>query len=408
MLYRSSSPAQSCVTLSEAVRHGVDSEGGIYMPERIPVIPRAFFNNISEMSLTDIGYVVANVLFGDVIDSATLKRIVTDAINFDVPLRKLDEHIHSLELYHGPTGSYKDFGARFLAHLHQKFIRPGQKSNIIIATRGDAGEAVARAFFSMENIDVFVVYPHLPDKSAKRRTNFTTLGKNIIPIEIRGNFADCMDLVRTATSDAQLVDQIKLQTANSLNIARLLPQTFYYFYAFARLSRVVDARKVKLVISIPVGNLGNLTSGLIAKRMGLPVERFIVTRTSDAPYFLSEYLTTGKDPVDIPPGSVSPNFDRLKMLYDGDHIALGKDIEIVSYSEAPVADEQTADLLDSSGRAAYKALQEKLNPDETGIVIATSIPSEGEAGYVHTSRRHIQLPPNYNAFRDFLLQNAKY
>ncbi|MBO4943911.1 MAG: pyridoxal-phosphate dependent enzyme [Muribaculaceae bacterium] len=407
MLYHSSTDNSTTVSLSQAVRHSVAADKGVYIPNRIPLIPKAFFNNISEMSLADIGYVVANMLFGEDIDSATLKDIVTDTVNFDIPLRPLGRNLYSLELYHGPTGSYKDFGARFMSRLHQKFIHTDNRSNILIATRGDAGEAVARAFLGMENVKVFVLYPHLPDKSAKRRTNFTTLGKNIIPVEVRGSFAECMELVRMAASDKSLQLDFDIQTANSLNIARLLPQTFYFFYAFACLSRIVDVRKTRTVISIPVGNLGNLTSGLIAKRMGLPVDRFIVTRISDTPYFLSEYLQTGKDPVDIPPGSVSPNFDRIRWLYGNDEKTLGKDIEIVSYPHTPEAVSTCSDILDSAGRAALCALKERVKEDEIGIVLATSSPQENEVYAGGTGvKRHAQLPPSYSVFKDYLQKNA--
>lgn len=395
------------MSLYEAVRHSVGPDGGIYLPERIPVIPRAFFNNISEMTLPDIGYVVANMLFGEDIDSGTLQTIVREAINFDIPMHKLEDRVHTLELFHGPTGSYKDFGARFMAHLHQRFIRPGQKANILIATRGDAGEAVAKAFFGMDNVRVFVVYPHKPDKSAKRRTGFSKLGGNIVPVEIRGSFADCLELVKHASSDEELGKVIALQTANSLNVARLLPQTFYYFYAFARLSRIMDARKIRLVVSLPIGNLGNLTSGLIAKKMGLPIERFIVARTSASPYFLSEYFQTGRDPEDIPPGSVSPNFERLKMLYDNDHSELSKVVEIVHYPSVPEVDHDIDELFDDSGKAAYRALKERIRADETGIVIGTSSPGEEKArSQTHSGMRHVQLPPSYSIFKDYLLTNA--
>ncbi|MDE6825553.1 MAG: pyridoxal-phosphate dependent enzyme [Paramuribaculum sp.] len=407
MLYRSTSRNSKNVTLYEAVRHSVNTDGGIYLPERIPVIPRAFFNNISEMTLPDIGYVVANMLFGEDIDSETLQAIVKNAINFDIPMRKLEDRIHTLELFHGPTGSYKDFGARFMAHLHQRFIRPGQKSNILIATRGDAGEAVAKAFFGMDNVRVFVLYPHKPDASAKRRTGFAKLGANIVPVEIRGCFADCLELVKRASSDEELGREIDLQTANSLNVARLLPQTFYYFYAFARLSRIMDARKIRLVVSIPIGNLGNLTSGLIAKRMGLPIDRFIVARTSTSPYFLSEYFITGRDPEDIPPGSVSPNFERLKMLYDDNHNELSKIVEIVHYPSVPEIDPAFEGVFDNSGKAAYSALKERIREGETGIVIGTSSPAEEKFKQQnHSGARHTQLPQSYPIFKEYLLTNA--
>ncbi len=358
------------------------------------------------MSLTDIGYVVANLLFGEEIDSATLKSIVKEAINFDIPLLKLTESIHALELYHGPSGSYKDFGSRFMAHLHQQFMRANQKSNIIIATRGDAGEAVSRSFFGMNNVKVFVLYPHLDDNSAKRRTDFITLGGNIIPIEVMGTFDDCLQIVRQTVSDTTLPDDIDIQTANSFNIARLLPQTFYYFYAYARLSRQLDPRNIKLVISIPAGNLGNLTAGLIAKRMGLPVERFIVATATDKPYFLAEYLKNGTISDEASLSTVPPNFGRLKMLYSDDHEALGRDVEVATYSASDSRIySKSSPSLDESGHIAYVALSERLRPGETGIVLATSTPDASHS-IRRNSMKNLQMGHSYESFRQYLINNA--
>ncbi|MDE6305718.1 MAG: threonine synthase, partial [Muribaculaceae bacterium] len=277
MQYYSTNHQSPDVSLQEAVTHGLAPDRGLYMPERIPVIPKAFFNNISEMSLPDIAYVVANTLFGEDIDSETLKNIVKDTLNFNIPLKHVTENRYVLELFHGPTLAFKDVGARFmarlLAHFNQKQNSEGKVVNVLVATSGDTGSAVANGFLNVPGIRVFVLYPK-GKVSPIQESQFTTLGGNITAFEVKGTFDDCQALVKSAFIDEELNEKMILTSANSINVARFLPQMFYYFYAYAQLAK--NGKSLKhVVVSVPSGNFGNLAAGLIAKRMGLPIERFI-------------------------------------------------------------------------------------------------------------------------------------
>ena len=265
MLYYSTSGSAPKTTLQDAVVKGLAPDKGLYMPEHIPTIPKAFFNNIGEMSLQDIAYVVANTLFGDDIESETLKEIVNDTLNFDIPLVHVADNKYSLELFHGPTLAFKDVGARFMARLLGYFNKKnGTKDvNVLVATSGDTGSAVANGFLGVPGVNVFVLYPK--GKVSKiQEAQFTTLGKNITALEISGTFDDCQALVKNAFMDEELNEKLQLTSANSINVARFLPQMFYYFYAYAQLAKLGKPFD-NIVVSVPSGNFGNITAGLIGK-----------------------------------------------------------------------------------------------------------------------------------------------
>ena len=236
MKYYSTNGNTPDVSLQTAVVKGLAADRGLFMPERIPLLPKAFFNNIGEMSLQDISYVVANTLFGDDIESATLKDIVYETLNFDIPLKHVADNKYSLELFHGPTLAFKDVGARFMARLLGYFNKQqngnGGMVNVLVATSGDTGSAVANGFLGVPGVRVFVLYPK-GKVSLIQEAQFTTLGKNITAIEVDGTFDDCQALVKSAFMDEELNAHMMLTSANSINVARFLPQMFYYFYAYA-------------------------------------------------------------------------------------------------------------------------------------------------------------------------------
>lgn len=405
MLYYSTADPRHHVSLKEAVSRGLPPGGGYYMPERLPFIPRAFFNNMADMSLKDIGYVVVNTLFGDEIQSVDLKAIVTDAINFDTPLRKdpeLDD-TYALELFHGPSHSYKDFGARFMAHILRRLNSRSKEINIVVATTGDAGEAIARSFFSMPGTRVFILYPR-SGTGIKQLSSFASLGGNIVPVEVRGSFAQCHDMVKSVFADENVRSRLSLFAANSFNLARLLPQTIYYFYAYAQLLRS-GADLSRLVITLPSGNLGNLTAGLIAKRMGLPVSKIVAARRGKADTFHA-YLHQNICPQRIDDPVVPPNFWRLLALYGNDRENLAADTDSILLPDTrPDLPAGTTAPLDPGSAAARDAISALDCDASTKVYLATTdfhkvydLPRSHS-----TFHPAATLPPSPALFRDFIL-----
>ena len=277
MRYYSTNGAASEVTLKEAIIKGLAPDKGLYMPESIKTLPAAFFKNIGGLSLQEIAYAVADSLFGEDVDADVLKRIVYDALNFDIPLHKVADRRYCLELYHGPTLAFKDVGARFMARMLGYFNAQDSDKrpvNVLVATSGDTGSAVANGFLGVDGVHVYVLYPK-GKVSHIQESQFTTLGRNITAVEVDETFDDCQALVKKAFMDEQLNAHMKLTSANSINIARFLPQMFYYFYAYAQLAAAGKEDLSQIVVAVPSGNFGNLTAGLIAKRMGLPIKRGI-------------------------------------------------------------------------------------------------------------------------------------
>jgi threonine synthase len=291
MNYYSTNGNVKGISLEEAVVKGLASDKGLFMPDVIKKLPQSFFDEISELSFQEIAYKVADAFFGEDVDAESLKNIVYDTLSFDVPLVKVEDNIYSLELFHGPTLAFKDVGARFMSRLLGYFIRKENKGglvNVLVATSGDTGSAVANGFLGVEGIRVFVLYPK--GKVSKiQECQFTTLGKNITAIEVDGTFDDCQRLVKSAFMDEELNAKMKLTSANSINVARFLPQAFYYFYGYAQLKKLGLADNA--VICVPSGNFGNITAGLFGKRMGLPVKRFIAANNRNDIFY--QYLLTG-------------------------------------------------------------------------------------------------------------------
>src|SRR5690554_3103175 len=280
MHYYSTQKRTPIVSLQEAVVKGLAPDRGLYMPETIQQLPDSFYNEITHRELPEIAKTVARALFGDDIPKEELDDIVTDILNFEIPLFKVDEGIYVLELFHGPTFAFKDVGARFMARMLSFFVKKQQQEDVkvLVATSGDTGSAVANGFLGVEGIQVFVLYPS-GKVSEIQEAQFTTLGQNIVALEVDGTFDDCQALVKSAFMDEKLNRRLNLTSANSINVARFLPQSFYYFYAFAQLAKLNSHIKLtnpnNVLFSVPSGNLGNLTAGLFASHMGLPIKRFI-------------------------------------------------------------------------------------------------------------------------------------
>ena len=294
MNYYSTNGKAPIADLQKAVVKGLAEDRGLYMPEEIKILPKVFFDNIQEMTFQQIAYNVASVFFGEDVDLDALQDIVYDTLSFDCPVVKVKDNIYALELFHGPTLAFKDVGARFMARLLRYFTQSNQSAqgnliNVLVATSGDTGSAVANGFLGVEGIHVYVLYPK-GKVSPIQECQFTTLGKNITAIEVDGVFDDCQALVKSAFMDEELNAHMKLTSANSINVARFLPQAFYYFNAYARMKALGKADN--FVMCVPSGNFGNICSALFGHAMGLPVKRFIAANNAND--IVYKYLQTGK------------------------------------------------------------------------------------------------------------------
>ncbi len=386
MRYYSTNGQAPTATLCKAVVKGLAEDKGLYMPERINPLPAEFYNNIHNMSFHEIACTVAGAFFGEDIPKDELDRIVCDTLSFDVPAVKVADNIYSLELFHGPTLAFKDMGARFMARMLQYFLREDKREvNVLVATSGDTGSAVANGFLGVEGIRVYVLYPK-GKVSPIQECQFTTLGQNITAIEVDGSFDDCQALVKSAFMDAELNERMKLTSANSINVARFLPQSFYYFYAYAQMKRLGLADS--LVVSVPSGNFGNICSALFGKRMGLPIKRFIAANNANDIFF--KYLQTGEycpkpsiqtiaNAMDV--GAPS-NFARIYDLYGKSHEAICNDISGATYTDNRISGimrqcyAETGYILDPHGACGYQSLKELLQSGETGVFLETAHPAK--------------------------------
>lgn len=436
MKYYSTNKQAPLASLGEAVVRGLATDRGLYMPERINPLTQEFFDHITEMSFQEIAFRVAEAFFGEDIPADDLRHIVYDTLAFDAPVVPVDGNIHSLELFHGPTLAFKDVGARFMARLlgyfnRQQPIANGQQSmvNVLVATSGDTGSAVANGFLGVEGIHVYVLYPE-GKVSAIQECQFTTLGQNITALEVDGVFDDCQRLVKSAFMDADLNAHMRLTSANSINVARFLPQAFYYFYAYAQMKR--QGKADELVICVPSGNFGNLCAGLFAHRMGLPIKRFIAANNRNDIFY--QYLKTGEynprpsvqtiaNAMDV--GDPS-NFARILDLYGHSHEAICGLISGATYTDEQIAEtvadtyRRTGYLLDPHGACGYRALAEKLQEGEQGVFLETAHPAkfrdtveaivkdevaipEKLQAFMHGTKQSVPMTAEFEAFKAYLL-----
>jgi threonine synthase len=386
MKYYSTKNATRAYSLQEAVLMGLPQDNGLFMPERIPTVDSSFINALEGKSLVDIAAHVATKWFSQDVPEEVLQSMVADAYPFDTPVVTLDDRTHILELFHGPTLAFKDVGARFMARLMSWFVKGSDKKlTILVATSGDTGSAVASGFFNVENIDVVILYPS-GKVSESQEKQLTTWGNNIAALEVKGTFDDCQRMVKEAFLDPELSTRLSLSSANSINIARLVPQSFYYFRAAAQLLQ----HGKPLSFIVPSGNFGNLTAGIFAKRMGLPVASFIAaTNANDV---VPEYLRAGdfhprksvstiSNAMDV--GNPS-NFWRMTNLYNDSLEAMRKDISGVSVTE----DETRAAMrscydhfnyvIDPHGAVGFHAWNQLMSvqPENAGVILETAHPSK--------------------------------
>ena len=434
MKYYSTNHKSDDVTLRDAVVRGLAPDRGLYMPERLNKLSKGFFEGIDKMTFQEMSFEVAKAFFGEDIPADDLKKIVFDTLAFPTPVVKVDENIYSLELFHGPTLAFKDVGARFMARLLGYFNKEEkQLVNVLVATSGDTGSAVANGFLGVEGVHVYVLYPK-GKVSPIQECQFTTLGKNITAVEVDGVFDDCQALVKNAFMDAELNQRMKLTSANSINVARFLPQAFYYFNAYAQMK--VLGKADNLVICVPSGNFGNITAGLFGWFMGLPVKRFIAANNANDIFY--NYLQTG---VYSPKPSVQTlanamdvgdpsNFARVLALYGGSHKDIAGHISGSTYTDEQIKEtlkecyQRTGYLLDPHGTCGYRALREQLQPGEYGVFLETAHPAKfkekvdaitgGDVeiparlqAFMKGTKQSVEISKDYADFRKFLFEESK-
>lgn len=410
MKYYSTHHQTAEVDLQEAVIKGLAADRGLFMPRTIHTLPDSFFAHIQDLSLAEIACRVAEAFFGEDVPQDVLHGIVCDALNFDIPLVPVTDRIASLELYHGPTLAFKDVGARFMARLLGYFVRRQDcgQVDVLVATSGDTGSAVANGFLGVPGIRVHVLYPK-GKVSEIQEMQFTTLGRNVTALQIDGTFDDCQSLVKAAFMDKELCSRLLLTSANSINVARFLPQAFYYFYAYAQFRRLYPGAEAP-VVCVPSGNLGNLTAGLFARRMGLPVKRFVAANNRNDVFH--QYLESG----DYSPRRSVPtianamdvgdpsNFARIRELYGDNHAAICAEISGATYTDQQIADtvrsvwQQHHYLLDPHGACGFRALAEGLREAERGIFLETAHPAKFKDVVEGITGEPLSVPQRLQAF----------
>ena len=410
MKYYSTNGQAPLASLEKAVIRGLAEDRGLYMPERIPVLPEEFYENIQTMTFQEIACTVADALFGEDIPAPELHRIVEETLSFDCPVVPVTRSIGALELFHGPTLAFKDVGARFMARLLRHFTQHSDDPrtiHVLVATSGDTGSAVANGFLGVEGVRVHVLYPK-GKVSPIQECQFTTLGQNITALEVDGCFDDCQALVKSAFMDAELTARLRLTSANSINVARLLPQSFYYFHGYAQMKRLGLAGQ--LVVCVPSGNFGNLCAGLIAGRMGLPVKRYVAANNVNEVFY--DYLQTGE----YRPRPSIPTLANAMDVGDPSNAArifelYGKDWKAVTaaISGSVCSDEQIRNditycrskygyLLDPHGACGFHAVYHKLGKGEAALLCETAHPAKFKDIVEQATGAEVEVPTRLSAF----------
>ncbi|WP_158857682.1 threonine synthase [Lunatibacter salilacus] len=404
--YSTNNPAH-IVSLQEAVIKGLAPDQGLYMPVTIPQLPASFFKRMPEMSFLEIGFEVISAIFSEDLSEAQIQDLVAHTLQFDAPLVQVEEDVFSLELFHGPTLAFKDFGARFCSKL-MSLLLDGKKVKVLVATSGDTGSAVANGFYGIDGVDVVILYPS-GKVSELQEKQFTTLGGNITALEVEGVFDDCQRMVKEAFLDADLQEKMLLTSANSINIARWIPQCLYYFYAVSRLPR----NDKKVVFAVPSGNFGNLAAGILAQRMGLSIDMFVAATNTNKivpdflegmPFMAKPSIQTISNSMDV--GNPS-NFYRLLALYGGDEALLKKNVTGCFYTdqatrESMLAVKKSTDYtMDPHGAVAYLGLKDFMSayPDSyVGVFLETAHPGKFRQVVEETLGETLVLPDRLESF----------
>ncbi len=434
MKFYSTRNKKNIVTLKEAILQGIADDGGLFMPTEIPRQTQSFFRDIRKRTFTEVANRIANLFFRDDIPSRDIESIVLSAFDFESPLIPLNHRLSVLELFHGPTLAFKDFGARFMARILSYLMQyDNSEITILVATSGDTGSAVAHGFHNQPGIDVILLYPSgmVSDIQEKQ---LTTLAGNITALEIDGTFDDCQRLVKTAFLNQDIKRYRRLSSANSINIARLIPQSFYYFAAYSQL----ENHDTPLIMSVPSGNLGNLTAGLIAKEMGLPVQKFIAALNvnkvfhnymNSGEYQALSAIPTLSNAMDV--GNPS-NFSRILALYGNDHTKITDTIYSASFSDLSTRQaikeiySKFGYIMDPHGSVGYLAMKKYLSENTLsnfhGIILETAHPAKFSSAVNEELNIEVEIPKvlkeslsrkknaikiskNFSDFKSFILEN---
>lgn len=400
------------VPFEKAIFLGLPPDNGLYMPNNIPHLGDEFIRKLPELTMPEIAFHVTKSLVGEDIPEEKLKVLVEDAINFPAPLVEIGENEYALELFHGPSLAFKDFGARFMSRIMGHFLKKNNDFvHILVATSGDTGGAVAMGFYNTPNIKVSILYPS-GKVSDLQEKQLTALGGNIEAYEVKGTFDDCQAMVKKAFLDRELADKLHLSSANSINIARLIPQTFYYFNTYAELKRMGVEKPIVFVV--PSGNFGNIGAGLIAKKMGLPLHDFVAA--TNANDIMPKYLASGSfepkpsvrtisNAMDV--GNPS-NFARIKELYSSSVEDLRKDMKGYAFDDESTK-KSMIDMMNKNGyimcphtAVGYLGLEKykkENNSDVVGVVLATAHPAKFVNEMPAEVANHVEIPPSLELLR---------
>lgn len=426
MQYFSTKNKNKAYSFKEAVIKGLPEDNGLFMPESIPQLDKSFFASLPEKSLPEIGIEVAKPFVKDDIPEGQLEEIISGTLAFPIPVQQVTDSIYSLELFHGPTCAFKDVGARFLARCLSYFsAKQQEKVTVLVATSGDTGSAVANGFLGVPNVDVVILYPK-GKVSHLQEQQLTTLRQNITALEIDGTFDDCQKMVKAAFLDKALNGKMKLTSANSINMARLLPQSFYYFWAMAQLNT-----DKPVTFAVPSGNYGNITAGLLAQQMGLPIQHFIAA--SNINKIVPDYLASGlfealpskhtiSNAMDV--GNPS-NFDRMLAIYGQSWEQMKSNITGFSATDTETKETMKSVfdahgyVLDPHGAIGFRALQQHLGKG-VGVFLETAHPAkfldvvepvvgktaipERLASYLEKEKKSIEMPAQFEALAEYLLK----
>jgi threonine synthase len=409
MNYYSTNNKNKPYSFKEAFLKGLADDNGLFVPEHIPQLPSSFFEKIDTLSLPEIAVEVLTPFISSDLSKEEIRHICEATFTFEIPLAKVEDNIYSFELFHGPTAAFKDVGARFLANCYAALGDKNKKSLLLVATSGDTGSAVANAFLGISNVDVVILYPHNKVSSMQEK-QFASLGENITALAVNGTFDDCQKLVKKAFLDDELRKKFQLSSANSINIARWLPQSVYYHYAYAQLKKQLKNALKPLVVSVPTGNLGNLTAGLLAKKMGLPIHYFIAATNDNNT--IPEFLKSG---VYMPKASVQTisnamdvgdpsNYSRMLYLYNNSYEAVCKEVRGFYFNDETTkaalikANAELHYLMDPHGTVGYLALKEMISEKEIGVFLETAHPAKFSEIVEPLVKKTVMLPESLKKF----------
>ncbi|MBO7433586.1 MAG: threonine synthase [Salinivirgaceae bacterium] len=415
MIFYSTNNKSNTADLKTAVLKGLASDKGLYMPETIPTLPKSFWDNIPGKTMGEIGFEMLKPYFCPDIPEDTFRKMVNDAFNFPVPVVKITDQISTAELFHGPTLAFKDVGARFLARVMSYFASNQGDINVLVATSGDTGSAVANGFLGVKGVKVHVLYPS-GLVSRLQELQFTTLGQNVTAYEVSGVFDDCQRMVKECFMDKELNQKRILTSANSINLARFLPQSVYYAYA---LSQIPQERWKDVVMTVPSGNFGNITAGLVAWRMGMPVKRFIAAINANRVF--ADYLETG---IYKPQKSIATianamdvgdpsNFARVIELFGKSVDNIRAEISSYSYTDEQIGAtmaqvlKETGYELDPHGAVGYSALRDHLNDGELGLFLETAHPAKFIDTVEKYTGKRVEIPARLQKFAEGTKQTVK-